>query len=196
MMHEKLNRRDFIRMAGVASVGMMTAGQAWARSEDKPNILWVTSEDNGPALGCYGDAFADTPNIDSIAAIGMIYERAWSNAPVCAPARTTIISGVYPPSLGAQHMRSQVDMPSFMKMYPQFLREAGYYCTNNTTARTIRRKTIISPSPGRCGMIRAGRGTGEIVNPDNPSSQYSTLLRATRARFANGLISRFTTLPK
>ncbi|MFH1719398.1 MAG: sulfatase-like hydrolase/transferase [Planctomycetota bacterium] len=132
MMNEKLNRRNFIRAAGVFSIGMMAAGQALARSEDKPNILWVTSEDNGPALGCYGDTFADTPNIDSIAAQGMIYERAWSNAPVCAPARTTIISGVYPPSLGAQHMRSQVDMPSFMKMYPQFLREAGYYCTNNS----------------------------------------------------------------
>jgi len=131
-MNEGLSRRDFIRAAGVVSVGMMTAGEVWARSEDKPNILWVTSEDNGPALGCYGDAFADTPNIDRIAAKGMIYERAWSAAPVCAPARTTIISGVYPPSTGAEHMRSQVDMPAFMKMYPQFLREAGYYCTNNS----------------------------------------------------------------
>jgi len=131
-MNEGLSRRDFIRAAGVVSVGMMTAGEVWARSEDKPNILWVTSEDNGPALGCYGDAFADTPNIDSIATKGMIYERAWSAAPVCAPARTTIISGVYPPSTGAEHMRSQVDMPAFMKMYPQFLREAGYYCTNNS----------------------------------------------------------------
>ncbi len=132
MMNENLSRRDFIRAAGVVSLGVMTAGNVWAQSSDKPNILWVTSEDNGPALGCYGDTFADTPNIDSIAAKGMIYERAWSNAPVCAPARTTIISGVYPPSLGAQHMRSEVDMPSFMKMYPQFLREAGYYCTNNS----------------------------------------------------------------
>jgi len=104
----------------------------WAQSQDRPNILWITSEDNGPALGCYGDTFADTPNIDSIAAKGMIYERAWSTAPVCAPARTTIITGVYPPSMGAQHMRSQVAMPSFMKMYPQFLRENGYYCTNNS----------------------------------------------------------------
>ena len=132
MMSGILSRRDFIRAAGVISVGVMTAEKVWAGAEDKPNILWVTSEDNGPALGCYGDTFADTPNIDGIAAKGMIYERAWSAAPVCAPARTTIISGVYPPSMGAEHMRSQVDMPAFMKMYPQFLREAGYYCTNNS----------------------------------------------------------------
>lgn len=132
MMSARLSRRDFIKAAGVVSVGMMTTEDVWAASEDKPNILWVTSEDNGPALGCYGDAFADTPNIDSIAAKGMIYERAWSAAPVCAPARTTIISGVYPPSMGAEHMRSELVMPAFMKMYPQFLREAGYYCTNNS----------------------------------------------------------------
>jgi arylsulfatase A-like enzyme len=143
MMYGQLSRRDFIKAAGVVSVGgslKRSLGMAWANSSpslkdeasDRPNILWLTSEDNGPALGCYGDAFADTPNIDSIAANGMIFERAWSAAPVCAPARTTIISGVYPPSMGAEHMRSQVDMPAFMKMYPQFLREAGYYCTNNS----------------------------------------------------------------
>jgi len=131
-MNGRLNRRDFIRAASVVSVGAVMGSDVWAQSADRPNILWVTSEDNGPALGCYGDAFADTPNIDSIAAKGMIYERAWSAAPVCAPARTTIISGVYPPSMGAEHMRSQVNMPAFMKMYPQFLREAGYYCTNNS----------------------------------------------------------------
>ncbi len=132
MMSGRLSRRDFIRAAGAVSLGAAMGSDVWAQSADRPNILWVTSEDNGPALGCYGDAFADTPNIDSIAAKGIIYERAWSAAPVCAPARTTIISGVYPPSMGAEHMRSQVDMPAFMKMYPQFLREAGYYCTNNS----------------------------------------------------------------
>ena len=99
---------------------------------DRPNILWITSEDNGQQLGCYGDEYADTPNLDSIAAKGTIYLNAWSNAPVCAPARTTIISGVYPPSTGSQHMRSSAPMPPFMKMYPQYLREAGYYCTNNS----------------------------------------------------------------
>ncbi|RMG39573.1 MAG: sulfatase, partial [Planctomycetota bacterium] len=97
-----------------------------------PNILWLTSEDNGPQLGCYGDRFADTPNLDALAAKGMIYRVCWSNAPVCAPARTAIISGVYPTSTGAQHMRSSIPMPAFMRMYPQFLRERGYYCTNNS----------------------------------------------------------------
>ncbi len=97
-----------------------------------PNILWITSEDNGKELGCYGDAYAVSPNIDSIAKKGLRYVNASSTAPVCAPARTTIISGVYPPALGAQHMRSQVKMPPGFKMYPQFLAELGYYCTNKS----------------------------------------------------------------
>ncbi|MEW4561642.1 sulfatase-like hydrolase/transferase [Bremerella sp. JC770] len=99
---------------------------------DLPNILWITSEDNGPELGCYGDKYADSPNIDSIAAKGMKYKRAWSNAPVCAPARTTIISGIYPPALGAEHMRSQTVLPKGMHMFPHYLHAAGYYCTNNS----------------------------------------------------------------
>lgn len=97
----------------------------------RPNILWLTSEDHGPHMGCYGDTFATTPNVDRLAAKGMIYLHCWSNAPVCAPARTTLISGLYPPSTGAEHMRSMVPFPSGKKMYPQYLREAGYYCTNN-----------------------------------------------------------------
>src|SRR5207244_2457500 len=98
----------------------------------KPNILWLTTEDIGPQLGCYGDTYADTPNLDKFAARSLIYLNAWSNAPVCAPARTTIITGVYPMATGAEHMRSMIDMPKFMKMYPQLLKEAGYYCTNNS----------------------------------------------------------------
>ena len=99
---------------------------------DRPNILWVTSEDHGPEMGCYGDTLARTPNVDAIAAKGMIFKRAWSVAPVCAPARTAIISGMYPSSTGGLHMRSMVSMPNGTKMTPQFLREAGYYCSNNS----------------------------------------------------------------
>jgi len=100
-------------------------------SGDRPNILWITCEDTGPHLGSYGDAYADTPNLDRLASRGMRYTTAWSNAPVCAPARTAIIAGMYPTSTGSEHMRSLTRLPPGMKMYPQYLREAGYYCTNN-----------------------------------------------------------------
>ncbi len=97
---------------------------------DRPNILWITSEDNGPHLGCYGDEYSVSPNLDALAARGMRYTRASSNAPVCAPARTTVISGIYPPSTGSEHMRSETVLPGSMKMFPVYLRELGYYCTN------------------------------------------------------------------
>jgi arylsulfatase A-like enzyme len=99
---------------------------------DRPNILWITSEDNGPQLGCYGDSFATTPNLDALANRGLIYLHAWSTAPVCAPARTAIITGLYPSATGSEHMRSDIPMPPGMMMYPQLLRDAGYYCTNNS----------------------------------------------------------------
>ncbi|MEM6779697.1 MAG: sulfatase-like hydrolase/transferase, partial [Planctomycetota bacterium] len=63
-------------------------------ASDRPNIVWVTSEDNGPHLGCYGDAYADTPRLDELASRSLRYRTCWSNAPVCAPARTTLISGM------------------------------------------------------------------------------------------------------
>jgi len=96
----------------------------------RPNIVWITSEDNGPQLACYGDRLAVTPNLDQLAARSIRFTRCWSNAPVCAPARTTLITGVWPTSLGASHMRSEVPLPAMMQLFPQYLRQAGYYCTN------------------------------------------------------------------
>ncbi len=110
---------------------LLVASLASAADIPRPNILWLTSEDHGPHLGCYGDPYATTPNVDALAAKALRYSRCWSNAPVCAPARTTLITGLYPPSTGGEHMRSMVPLPAGKKMYPQFLREAGYYCTNN-----------------------------------------------------------------
>ncbi len=101
-----------------------------ASAEERPHILWISSEDNGPQLGCYGDEYATTPNLDALAARGFRYTRASSNAPVCAPARTTIITGLYPPSSGGEHMRSMVPLPEGFKMFPAYLAEAGYHTTN------------------------------------------------------------------
>ena len=113
-------------------VALVAALLPWPAAATAPNILWISSEDNGPHLGVYGDAYADTPHLDALGRKGMIYRHAWSTAPVCAPARTTIISGVYPPAAGAQHMRSMTRLPSSMLMFPQYLRQAGYYVSNNS----------------------------------------------------------------
>src|SRR5262245_14080635 len=105
--------------------------QAGEAPKRLPNILWITCEDIGPHLGCYGDRYATTPNLDRLAARGLRYRVAWSNAPVCAPARTTIISAMYATSTGSHHMRSMTRLPDDMYMFVVALRRLGYYCTNN-----------------------------------------------------------------
>ncbi len=100
-------------------------------TQDLPNILWIVSEDNSPFLGCYGDKLASTPNLDKLASEGFLYTLAYANAPVCAPARNTIITGVYACSNGNQHMRSGYPLSETVEMFPKYLREKGYYCTNN-----------------------------------------------------------------
>lgn len=122
---DALTRRGF---AGTLGAGFLARGNAAAR----PNILWLTCEDIGPHLHACGDSYSVTPNLDALANRGLIYMNAWSNAPVCAPARTSIISGMYPPSTGSEHMRSMTSLPAGMKMFPEYLREAGYYCSNNS----------------------------------------------------------------
>lgn len=102
-----------------------------ALAADRPNILWISSEDNGPHLGCYGDTYAVTPHLDALAARGQRFLNVWSVAPVCAPARTAVITGMYPSSIGAEHMRSLVKLPADVRLFPAYLRDAGYWCTNN-----------------------------------------------------------------
>ncbi len=100
-------------------------------ADERPNILWLTTEDHGPHLGCYGDANAVTPNLDAFASQSLRYIRASSNAPICAPARTTLATGLHAPSLGAHHMRSAAAPPPWLELIPELLRKEGYHTTNN-----------------------------------------------------------------
>ena len=98
---------------------------------DKPNILWITCEDITTMIGCYEDPLAITPNIDRLAEKGILYKNAYSTAPVCAPARSCLVTGVYATSLGTQNLRSDFQIPSFIRTLPHILRDNGYYCSNN-----------------------------------------------------------------
>src|SRR5690606_41970137 len=84
-------------------------------AQDRPNILWIVSEDNSPLIGAYGDEFATTPNIDHVAAGGVRYTHAFATAPVCAPARSPRLAGVYPTAMGTQRMRRGHAIPSTFK---------------------------------------------------------------------------------
>ena len=122
-----VSRRVFVRGA----VGAAAAPFVRSVTPERPNFLWLMWEDIGPHFGCFGDTYSTTPNVDRLARRGCIYPNAWASAPVCAPARTAIITGVCPTSTGAEHMRSMSPMPVGWKMFPGYLRDAGYYCTNN-----------------------------------------------------------------
>ena len=122
-----------MRMHAVLGLGLAVAATLGLRAAAaRPNILWVSAEDINPNLGCYGDAHARTPALDAFASRGTVYRHCWSNAGSCAPARTAIITGVYPTSAGAEHMRSLVPISAVIRMFPQLLREAGYYRSNNS----------------------------------------------------------------
>lgn len=121
---------QFLSLALLTTIGLNACQSQQA--EELPNILWLTSEDNSPLLGCYGDVFATTPNLDQLASEGFLYTHAYANAPVCAPARNTIITGVYANSGGHQHMRSYYQKSDIIRFFPEFLREKGYYSTNNS----------------------------------------------------------------
>ena len=126
-----MNYRNLFRLTAAVFAFVLVFNVSHGQQE-LPNILWLTSEDNSPFLGCYGDKFATTPNLDQLASEGFLYTHAYANAPVCAPARNTIITGVYANSGGNQHMRSRYPKSDVVKTYPEFLRNAGYYCTNNS----------------------------------------------------------------
>lgn len=98
----------------------------------KPNILMIVSEDNSSHwLGCYGNQQARTPRIDALSKEGILFEHAYSNAPVCAVARSTLLLGAYATTTGTQHMRSRHPIPRTYQPNVTYLRSAGYYCTNN-----------------------------------------------------------------
>ncbi len=97
-----------------------------------PNILWISCEDMSPDMGCYGDTYACTPHLDGLARQGVRYASAFTVAGVCAPSRSAIITGMYPTSIGTLHMRCKAVPPPFVKCFTDYLRAAGYYCSNNS----------------------------------------------------------------
>lgn len=104
----------------------------WVQAQaDKPNILWITVEDMSPQLGCYGDSFVHTPHLDRLAGESIRYTNAIATAPVCAPARSTLITGMYQTSIGTHHMRNKARLPEQVHCFTEYLRNAGYYCSNN-----------------------------------------------------------------
>lgn len=121
-----------------------------ASAADKgPNILWLTYEDTSPQfIGCYGNTEVKTPVIDQLAREGVRFTNAFSTATVCAPSRFTLITGCSTEKYGTGNHRSTVPLPDEIKGFPYYMRQKGYYCSNNskTDYNTANAQRIIKNS--------------------------------------------------
>jgi len=131
-------------LLGISAASLLAANVAGQQVQKQPNILWISTEDLSPHLGCYGDKVARTPNIDRLASQGIRYTNVFTTAAISAPCRAGIITGMYQTSIGCMHMRTTsyrrgVDNPleftavppHYVKAFTEYMRTAGYYCTNN-----------------------------------------------------------------
>ena len=102
-------------------------------AQQKSNILWITIEDTSPQfIGCYGNKNARTPVIDKLADGGVRFTNAFSTGTVCSPSRTAIITGVKTYTAGTGNHRSKYPVPDFIKGFPSYLQQMGYYTSNNS----------------------------------------------------------------
>jgi len=116
------------------------------QAEKKSHIIWITCEDLSPFISAYGEQLVKTPHIDQLAREGVRFTRMYTTAGVCAPSRSSIITGMYPISIGTQHMRTRAVnaqfaskgipsyaavIPPYVKCFPEYLRKQGYYTSNN-----------------------------------------------------------------
>jgi len=126
-----------LALPGCMSISQQASSKVSADKQERSlNVLWISCEDISPDLGCYGDDYADTPNLDRLAKQSCRYSNAFVPYPVCAPTRSAVITAMYPSTIGTMHMRTRLKgydavPPPYVKCFTEYLRAAGYYCTNN-----------------------------------------------------------------
>jgi len=134
----RIKRRDFLKGVGLGVTSLALGGCASASKlfepKEKPNILWILSEDISPELSCYGTEAVQSPNLDKLARQGVRYTNAFTTAPVCSASRSAMITGMYQTTVGIHHHRSHRNdgytLPEPVRLITEYFREAGYYTAN------------------------------------------------------------------
>ncbi|HMR85532.1 MAG TPA: sulfatase [Niabella sp.] len=127
--------------------GLQAQSSDLSLDDHRPNIVWIVCEDMSPHLSTFGEKTINTPHLDQLARDGIRFTHAYTVAGVCAPSCSALITGMYPTKTGANNMRTlsappgpvpdyvpapySVVLPPYVKGFPEYLRAAGYYCTNN-----------------------------------------------------------------
>ena len=158
----------------------------WANAAQQPNFVWIISEDNSiHYLDHFFPGGADTPNVKKMAKHGITYDNAFSNAPVCSVARSTLISGCYAPRIGTQYHRktSMAPMPEGVRMFPSYLRDKGYYTTNRskTDYNAVPGKGVWHESSGKAHWRKRNAGQPFFHKASYATSHESSLHFTDRA---------------
>ncbi len=169
-------RALLLSLVAIAALPPAAAGEDGARAA-RPSILWLIAEDLGPELGCHGTREVSTPNLDRLAARGVLYTRAFATAPVCSPSRSAFMTGMYQTTIGAHNHRSHRDdgyrLPSGVRLLTDWLRDAGYFTAN------------IRKLPPSCGFRGTGKTDWNFAVPGKPfDSDRWADLKAHRPFFA------------
>ena len=106
------------------ALGLLAAAAVFGAEKTRPNVLLICVDDLKPALGCYGDALAKTPNIDRLAARGIRFDAAYCNQAVCAPSRNNLMLGSRSTSLGIYNLNTnfRVAVPNAVTLTQYFMR--------------------------------------------------------------------------
>lgn len=100
----------------------------------QPNVLFITVDDLKPVLGCYGDRVVKSPNIDRLAARGVVFDRAYCNQAVCAPPRDSLMTGVRPTTLGIHDLGTK-----FRESSPKAVTHSQYFMKHGYRAEAPKR---------------------------------------------------------
>jgi len=153
MNYDRLNRRDFLQKMGFAAAcltGINSSGFAETVSGRSPNVLLIVADDMGWAdLGCYGNRWHETPNIDRLSAGGVRFSDAYAASPVCTPTRASIMTGKSPARLHMTtwHERT-TDIPQDLPLLPAAA-EGNLPLSEKTLAEALREWSYFTAHIGK-----------------------------------------------